>query len=928
VSAPVALDAVRRGFKTFLLEPNTNVPLIPNWREVATTDPDQIRACWALCPDANIGISTENLLTLRITERCPPATVAQLTLLFQEHDAPKSVCTARERPNRSIDICLHFSLPDGAVMEAKSDVFFAGIDLLSNKDFVVGPGSVLDGNVCTFANNNSLSPASPWLMEMCGVELAAESKSMNVVALKKPAPAVPLAPIKTKLHWALEAAEYLPVHPLRWYVHPGKNATPEQFEAAAKAAKSPLILNWQNLTTQDPEQIRKWWKQWPDANIGGATNNLVVVDIDRRNGGDETFAQLEMVESFPDTATTRTWSGGRHLIYVAPNGPVKGGTHALGLGVDVKARGGYVLMPGSTIEGRPYTREDSRPGYFAPQWILDKLKAAKPKTSAAGKRIVEEDEQAVELATQWMLNKAPIAETGNIDNTTYKVLARLYDFGVTSETALDIAMEWNDLKCNPPQAMEDLERICESAGRNRENAIGSAHPLAPGFEAVEIEERPAPPLAPREMGIAASATGTASGKAPPIKAVPLAPFDADDMPDRPWVLAQFACRGNVSALVGPAGMSKSTLLLMTAVAMASGRNDICGFVVAEPGPVWVWNQEDDMQEMQRRIAAIMKAFSVSWDDMRGADGAVRLFVSSGVDRPLLLAVRKDFGVIEGTPQVDEIIAEVKAKGIVAFMADPLVEFHEGDENNNIQMRAVVGQVRRIAHEGDCAAILAAHTRKPPQASSDGFAGDMDQMRGGGSQVGTVRFGATLFGMSPKDAKAYILPPGKTHHNFVRLDVGKINVGPKPTEPMWFERESITIGGGFERKGESVGYLRPVTLAKKAATTTSTIHLPTILAEIIATKLSREKHFKVSDVLASGTPAQQALLGELNDKKNRARCLADAFEGSDASPTDAGILTKTSARGKEVTLYLGPASSLPQQPKAGGRGLENAEDTEA
>src|SRR5471032_2733486 len=69
-----AIEAARRGFSVFLLDTGTNVPLIPTWRKVATPDPDQIRGCWALCADANVGISTKTLLTLRITERCPPET--------------------------------------------------------------------------------------------------------------------------------------------------------------------------------------------------------------------------------------------------------------------------------------------------------------------------------------------------------------------------------------------------------------------------------------------------------------------------------------------------------------------------------------------------------------------------------------------------------------------------------------------------------------------------------------------------------------------------------------------------------------------------------------------------------------------------------------------------------------------------------------
>ncbi len=554
------------------------------------------------------------------------------------------------------------------------------------------------------------------------------------------------------------------------YVHPGENATPEQFIAAAKAAKAPLVANWQNLATQDLRQIDAWWDEWPDANIAMATERFIVVDIDPRNGGKDTFDLLTMIYDFPETLTSNTQSGGQHWFYVLPQGVrVKGGTHKLGKGVDIKSRGGYVLLPGSTIEGRAYTWANGRPIAFAPQWLIDICNAAKPKTDAAGKRIVEEDDEARESFERWIREHAPRAELGEIDDTTYKVAARGYDYGCGLETVIELVMEWNETHCNGLGDADRLIEVCELAGRNRENAIGSKHRDAPGFKAQEIDESKAPPVA----GVPTTnpAAFTAAEKAPPIKAVSLAPFDADVIPAHRWVLPGFACRGLVNTLVGPGGVSKSTLLLMMAVATVAGRDDICGFTIAEPGPVWIWNNEDDLQEMQRRIASIMRAFNVSWDDMRGEDGEIWLYVTSGVDRPLILATRKgDWGVVEGTPQVDEIIAEVKAKGIVAFIADPLVEFHEADENNNVHMKAVLGQFRRIAHLGDCAAIVAAHTRKPPQASSDGFAGDMDAMRGGGSQVASVRIGATLFSMSAKDAKdakGYVLPAGTDHHDFVR-----------------------------------------------------------------------------------------------------------------------------------------------------------------
>jgi hypothetical protein len=484
-----AIESARRGLSVFLLNPGSSDPLIQNWRDVATTDPDQIRECWALCADANVGISTKELLTLRITERCPPTTVAQLKSLFDEHDVPKSVCTMRPRPADGIEICLHFSLPVGAAVEAKSDVLFAGIDVLSNNDFVIGPGSVLDDGMCKFANNNSLSQASPWLMEMCGVEMPAESKSMNVVALKKPAPP---APVKTKLEWALEASEHVPVHPCRWYVDPGPNANPDERKKAIRAAKEPLT-KWKDLATQDSEQIRKWWGRWPDANIGGVTNQLLVVDVDKQNGGCETFEFLRLVEDFPETMTNNTQGGGQHLFYVMRAGePLKNGTHTLGPGIDVKTDGGYVMMPGSTIEGRSYTRANDAPIAFAPPGIVEQCKNARPKPSAAGKRVVEEDDTAIELFTKWIRDRAPYAELGKIDDTTFIVCARGYDFGCSQETVYEKALGWNETHCNGLGDLERLAVVVESAGRNRQRPIGCDHPLAPGFDAVEIDESKAP----------------------------------------------------------------------------------------------------------------------------------------------------------------------------------------------------------------------------------------------------------------------------------------------------------------------------------------------------------------------------------------------------------------------------------------------------
>jgi len=123
-------------------------------------------------------------------------------------------------------------------------------------------------------------------------------------------------------------------------------------------AKHPLGLpgaaprGWKDAST-DPDQIKKWWKRWPNANIGIAcgASAVIVIDIDVEHAGEETWAQIKR-----DNPTIResavqaiTQSGGRHLYYAAVPGVniTDGVAGRLGAGVDVRGSDGYVIAPGS-----------------------------------------------------------------------------------------------------------------------------------------------------------------------------------------------------------------------------------------------------------------------------------------------------------------------------------------------------------------------------------------------------------------------------------------------------------------------------------------------------------------------------------------------------------------------------------------------------
>jgi hypothetical protein len=389
-------------------------------------------------------------------------------------------------------------------------------------------------------------------------------------------------------------------------------------------------------------------------------------------------------------------------------------------------------------------------------------------------------------------------------------------------------------------------------------------------------------------------------------ASPVIAFDEVALTPRPWILTNLACRGLVSIVTGLSGASKSTYGFPLALAAITGRDDIAGFHVRERTRVWMWNQEDDLPEMQRRLLAAMRTFNVSWEDTVDENGEPMLYMDSGVEAPLMLAVKQD-KAIRGTPDVAAVIDTVRERKIGLLMLDPLVEFHEADENANMEMRAVIGCVRSITAGTGCAGVVVAHTGKPPNGSSKGFAGNPNAIRGAYAQVGTARIVATVYAAAKEDEKEWILPGGV--ENYVRVDIAKNNIGPRPT--VWLKREMQTIGG------EPVAMVRPAPVQRKVKE-----GKPDMLAGF-ARVLAMMNAFGQPTPLASLLEQVSELTPEdkaaLSNFRTRTRWLEAAFGGKAVNEwlTDSGLLVRSAGKGKVGTLLTlaPPANSSETQDAA-------------
>ncbi|MFP8961091.1 bifunctional DNA primase/polymerase [Streptomyces nanhaiensis] len=147
--------------------------------------------------------------------------------------------------------------------------------------------------------------------------------------------------------------------------------------------------------TTDPDRIRQAWEHRPYG-IGVATgpSGLVVIDLDRPKpeepegtpDGVTTFQALceRAGHAVPHTLTVRTASGGRHLYFTSPAGARLPSTKGrLAAKIDTRAWGGYVVAPGSAVDGRPYAVTEDRPVAPLPTWLLAALlPAPRPATVA------------------------------------------------------------------------------------------------------------------------------------------------------------------------------------------------------------------------------------------------------------------------------------------------------------------------------------------------------------------------------------------------------------------------------------------------------------------------------------------------------------------------------------------------------------------
>jgi hypothetical protein len=282
---------------------------------------------------------------------------------------------------------------------------------------------------------------------------------------------------------------------------------------------------------------------------------------------------------------------------------------------------------------------------------------------------------------------------------------------------------------------------------------------------------------------AASAEGTThennTQQASPRRAVPIASLPLIP-PKRRWVQGTDLMLGAVSMLVAPGARAKTTWLLTSALACASGRSLLGAHVYGGPRRVLYLSAEDSTNEIALRLRAAMQHHSLSDASVSGLSviGAENWGLSLLIGSRSALAIdQRGWNALNA--ELDRLQPDV-------LILDPLINLMGGvDSNDNSAAALLMGQLVALAARRGVAVMIAHHAAKGRDPTS------AEAAMGAASFVNLSRIVLSIEPLAEKDAGQLGLPPWEAPSVF-RVGGTKQNFSPPNASDRWFRISSVEM----------------------------------------------------------------------------------------------------------------------------------------
>ena len=380
-----------------------------------------------------------------------------------------------------------------------------------------------------------------------------------------------------------------------------------------RSDKTPYTQHGVLDASSNPEQIKKWWREWPKANIGldVGSAGLMVLDLDP---GADREALARAVDGLPPTLLrARTPRGGEHLFYALADGErVPPSASKVAEHVDVRSFHSYVLLaPSRTADGAYTWESNGKPAYRTDEMVR-MASVAREKHRDRDTWLIEPDlPENIGLAVEWLKTKAKVAVAGHGgDHMAYATAAHMKSFGISQELAFDLMWEhWNP-RCVPPWSPDQVDHL-ETKVRNG-YSYNTSPPgnLTPAYRVAKGRSLFKPVLSDLVAGREMTA-----GR---FRFVDREGMESISPPE--WLIPDLLPSGAYALLVGASGTFKTFLALDIALSIATGVNfpwDGNWPKIGAAGPV-LFSVGEGRPEFRKRVMAWEKRY---WKG-KHADGLV------------------------------------------------------------------------------------------------------------------------------------------------------------------------------------------------------------------------------------------------------------------------------------------------------------------
>ena len=266
----------------------------------------------------------------------------------------------------------------------------------------------------------------------------------------------PVAPRQAALWFAAKGYPILPLHSVT--EAGGCTCGNSDCESVGKHPFAPLAPHGLKDATVETGIIRAWFEKHYWLGYGIVTDDLLVIDVDARHGGLETWQELTNLptRALPHTWQVRTGGGGLHVMF--ENIPeIRSGK--LDTGVDIRGIGGYIVGPaclhksGKRYEWLQQCSPREAELVEPPEWLLCVIRARSHLGRPASLQ-------------EWR----KIAATRVLDGERNTTLLRLAGHLIANPlldpyVARDLLLGWNRSMCEPPlpdaRVIQIVEGLCE-----------------------------------------------------------------------------------------------------------------------------------------------------------------------------------------------------------------------------------------------------------------------------------------------------------------------------------------------------------------------------------------------------------------------------------------------------------------------------------